>query len=97
MPKLIGIGYFNATSKGIMDAAKELGKTPIECRDFPGFVANRVLMPMINEAVYALMEGVAKAFSKDFRFEMKEGQEIYEKLKFYGFPILVKEDLHGSI
>ncbi len=40
--------------------AKQFGKVPVECNDFPGFVSNRVLMPMINEAVYALYEGVAK-------------------------------------
>ena len=38
--------------------AKQFGKTPVECNDFPGFISNRVLMPMINEAVYTLMEGV---------------------------------------
>jgi 3-hydroxybutyryl-CoA dehydrogenase len=42
-----------------MDVARALGKTPVEVNDFPGFVANRVLMPMINEAVYCVMEGVA--------------------------------------
>jgi len=40
--------------------AKQFGKVPVECNDFPGFVSNRILMPMINEAVYALYEGVAK-------------------------------------
>jgi len=40
--------------------SKQFGKIPVECNDFPGFVSNRVLMPMINEAVYALYEGVAK-------------------------------------
>jgi 3-hydroxybutyryl-CoA dehydrogenase len=39
--------------------ARQLGKTPVEVRDFPGFVSNRVLMPMINEAIYAVYEGVA--------------------------------------
>ncbi len=38
--------------------SKQFGKVPVECNDFPGFISNRVLMPMINEAVYALMEGV---------------------------------------
>jgi 3-hydroxybutyryl-CoA dehydrogenase len=38
--------------------SRKFGKVPVECNDFPGFVANRILMPMINEAVYALMEGV---------------------------------------
>ncbi|MFC4077309.1 3-hydroxybutyryl-CoA dehydrogenase [Salinithrix halophila] len=40
--------------------AKELGKTPVEVKDFPGFISNRVLMPMINEAIYAVYEGVAE-------------------------------------
>ncbi len=41
-----------------MELAKKLGKTPVAARDFPGFLANRILMPMINEAIFALMEGV---------------------------------------
>ncbi len=48
----------NVTSK-IMELSKTLGKVPVEVNDFPGFVANRVLMPMINEAIYTLFEGVA--------------------------------------
>jgi 3-hydroxybutyryl-CoA dehydrogenase len=40
------------------DLCRKLGKTPVEAADYPGFIANRILMPMINEAVYALMEGV---------------------------------------
>jgi 3-hydroxybutyryl-CoA dehydrogenase len=43
----------------VTDLARKLGKTPVEVHDFPGFVSNRVLMPMINEAVYCLQEGVA--------------------------------------
>jgi 3-hydroxybutyryl-CoA dehydrogenase len=42
-----------------MEVSRQLGKTPVEVRDFPGFVANRVLMPMINEAAFCVMEGVA--------------------------------------
>ena len=49
------------TTKTVMELARSVGKTPIEARDFPGFVANRVLMPMINEAAFALQEGVASA------------------------------------
>ncbi len=45
--------------------ARRLGKTPVEARDFPGFIANRVLMPMLNEAMYALMEGVGTAEAID--------------------------------
>jgi len=48
------------TAHAIVELAKELGKVPAEARDFPGFVSNRILMPFINEAVYALMEGVAE-------------------------------------
>ncbi|MBP8985760.1 MAG: 3-hydroxybutyryl-CoA dehydrogenase [Syntrophobacterales bacterium] len=40
--------------------AKQFGKVPVECNDFPGFISNRILMPMINEAFYALMEGVGQ-------------------------------------
>ena len=40
------------------DLCKRLGKTPVEAADYPGFIANRILMPMINEAIYAVMEGV---------------------------------------
>jgi len=48
------------TTRTVTDLARGLGKTPVEVNDFPGFVANRVLMPMINEAVFAVYEGVAK-------------------------------------
>ena len=49
----------DATAARVMDLARDLGKTPVEVNDYPGFVSNRVLMPMINEAVYCVMEGVA--------------------------------------
>ena len=55
----------DATAGRVMAIARELGKTPVEVNDYPGFVANRVLMPMINEAVFCLMEGVASAESID--------------------------------
>ncbi len=49
----------NETINVILDLSKKLGKDPALVNDYPGFVANRILMPMINEAIYALMEGVA--------------------------------------
>jgi len=49
----------DGTASSVEGLAKRLGKTPIFCNDLPGFVSNRVLMPMINEAVEALREGVA--------------------------------------
>ncbi len=47
------------TFKAVFQLSEKLGKTPVEVNDYPGFVANRILMPMINEAIYTLMEGVA--------------------------------------
>jgi 3-hydroxybutyryl-CoA dehydrogenase len=49
----------DATTQAVMAMAAALGKTPVEVNDYPGFVSNRVLMPMINEAVYCVFEGVA--------------------------------------
>ncbi len=49
----------DATTETIMTLSKSLEKTPVEVNDYPGFVANRILMPMINEAIYSLYEGVA--------------------------------------
>ena len=54
-----GLATSDETIKLTLGLTEELGKTPVEVSDFPGFVSNRVLMPMINEAVFALMEGVA--------------------------------------
>jgi 3-hydroxybutyryl-CoA dehydrogenase len=53
-----GLATSDETTRYVVDLSKQLGKTPVEVNDFPGFVSNRVLMPMINEAVYCLMEGV---------------------------------------
>ena len=55
-----GLDTSDATAQAITGLAEDLGKTPAEARDLPGFVSNRILMPFINEAVYALLEGVAE-------------------------------------
>jgi 3-hydroxybutyryl-CoA dehydrogenase len=55
-----GLQTSDETTATIVDLCKKLGKTPVEVNDSPGFVSNRVLIPMINEAVYCVMEGVAK-------------------------------------
>ncbi|MBU1938015.1 3-hydroxybutyryl-CoA dehydrogenase [bacterium] len=69
MMKLIEVIRALATSDEthatVVELAQKLGKTPITVNDFPGFIANRILMPMINEAVYCLMEGVADAEAID--------------------------------
>ena len=54
-----GLSTSDATAAAVEDLARRMGKTPIFCNDAPGFVSNRVLMPMINEAIEALREGVA--------------------------------------
>ena len=54
-----GLETADETHSAVHELAERLGKEPVEVRDFPGFVSNRVLMPMINEAVYCVMEGVA--------------------------------------
>jgi 3-hydroxybutyryl-CoA dehydrogenase len=54
-----GIATSDETAHSVRALAERMGKTPIFCNDYPGFVSNRVLMPMINEAIYALFEGVA--------------------------------------
>jgi len=60
-----GLQTADETAATVMETVKGLGKTPVLVHDAPGFVANRILMPMINEAVYTLMEGVATAEAID--------------------------------
>ncbi|MEZ4520040.1 MAG: 3-hydroxybutyryl-CoA dehydrogenase [Thermomicrobiales bacterium] len=60
-----GIDTSDETARATADLARKAGKSPVEVQDFPGFVSNRVLMPMINEAVFCLMEGVASRESID--------------------------------
>src|SRR5262249_7659668 len=60
-----GLATSDDTTQRVLERSKAVGKTPVEVRDYPGFVANRILMPMINEAVYCLMEGVGTAESID--------------------------------
>jgi 3-hydroxybutyryl-CoA dehydrogenase len=60
-----GLETSDETAAAISELAVELGKTPAQARDLPGFVSNRILMPFINEAAYALLEGVAEAQAID--------------------------------
>ncbi|NPB04529.1 MAG: 3-hydroxybutyryl-CoA dehydrogenase [Thermotogae bacterium] len=54
-----GYATSDETAELVIELAKKLGKTPVEVKDYPGFISNRVLMPMINEAIWALYEGIA--------------------------------------
>jgi 3-hydroxybutyryl-CoA dehydrogenase len=65
-----GLATSDATFGTVRDLAVRLGKTPVEVNDAPGFVSNRVLMPLINEAAYAVMEGVATAEAVDQVFKL---------------------------
>ena len=60
-----GLATSDETTQRVMAWSTTVGKTPVEARDYPGFIANRILMPMINEAVFCLMEGVGTAESID--------------------------------
>jgi 3-hydroxybutyryl-CoA dehydrogenase len=60
-----GLATSDETTRTVLELSKRLGKTPVEVNDFPGFVSNRVLMPMINEAIFCLMEGVGTPESID--------------------------------
>jgi 3-hydroxybutyryl-CoA dehydrogenase len=66
-----GYSTSDQTYKTIKDLSEKLGKVPVEVFDYPGFVSNRILMPMINEAIYTLMEGVAS--KEDIDTVMKLG------------------------
>lgn len=66
-----GMATTNDTFNTVRDLCLKLDKTPVEVNDYPGFISNRVLIPMINEAVYCLMEGMAKA--EDIDTVMKLG------------------------
>jgi 3-hydroxybutyryl-CoA dehydrogenase len=60
-----GLATSDETTARVVALTKAVGKTPVEANDYPGFIANRILMPMINEAVYCLMEGVGSAEAID--------------------------------
>ena len=60
-----GIATSDETYAKVKEMSETMGKTPLDCQDFPGFVANRILLPMINEAIFALYEGVATRESID--------------------------------
>ena len=60
-----GVATSDETMKRSMELVREVGKTPVEANDYPGFIANRILMPMINEAAYCVMEGVGSVIAID--------------------------------
>src|SRR5204863_10101717 len=75
-----GIATSNETYERVRALAEQMGKTALDCQDSPGFVSNRVLMPMINEAVFALYEGVATREGLDgiLNFDMNHPMGLLE-------------------
>jgi 3-hydroxybutyryl-CoA dehydrogenase len=84
-------GYVTAdeTYQTTEQLAKEVGKTPVEVNDYPGFVSNRVLMPMINEAIFALWEGVAtkEAIDQVMKLGMNHPMGPLELADFIGLDV----------
>src|SRR5690606_3793340 len=71
-----GIATSDATYEQTVELAQAMGKTVVTSQDYPGFIVNRILMPMINEAVFALMEGVATADDIDRAMKLGTNQPM---------------------
>ena len=93
-----GLQTSDETTRATEDLAKKLGKTPVEVNDAPGFVSNRVLMPLINEAIYATMEGVAtpEAIDKVMKLGMNHPMGPLTLADFIGLDVCLSilEVLH---
>ena len=96
-----GYATSDETYQAIHDLTIKLGKTPAVSKDFPGFIANRILMPMINEAVYALMEGVASKEDIDtvMKLGMAHPMGPLTLADYIGLDVClaVMEVLHGGL
>lgn len=86
-----GMATSEATLIAVRDLSIKLGKTPVEVNDAPGFVSNRVLMPLINEAAYSVMEGVAKpdAIDRVFKLGMAHPMGPLTLADFIGIDVCV--------
>jgi 3-hydroxybutyryl-CoA dehydrogenase len=96
-----GLLTSDATYQAIEALAKDLGKTPVEVNDFPGFVSNRILMPMINEAIYTLYEGVAtpEAIDTVMKLGMNHPMGPLQLADFIGLDtcLAIMEVLHSGL
>jgi 3-hydroxybutyryl-CoA dehydrogenase len=105
MMKLIelirGIATSNETFGVIYELSKKLGKTPVEVNDYPGFIANRILMPMINEAIYAHMEGVGTIEAIDEVMKLGAGHPMgpFTLADFIGLDVClaILEVMHDGL
>jgi len=96
-----GLDTADETFSVVMKLSKALGKTPVEVNDYPGFVSNRVLMPMINEAIYCVMEGVAskQAIDKVMKLGMNHPMGPLALADFIGLDVClhIMEVLHKQL
>jgi len=96
-----GLATAEETFAAVKEVAVRLGKTPVEVNDFPGFISNRILMPMINEAVYALYEGVAEKEAIDaiMKLGMNHPMGPLELADFIGLDtcLSIMETLHEGL
>jgi 3-hydroxybutyryl-CoA dehydrogenase len=95
-----GLATTDEVYKTIEEMTVKLGKTPVECNDFPGFVSNRILMPMINEAIFTLQEGVAtkEAIDDIMRLGMNHPMGPLQLADFIGLDtcLYIMEVLHDG-
>ena len=96
-----GLATSEEVYKVIEETAKELGKIPVEVNDFPGFVSNRILMPMINEAIFTLYEGVAskEAIDEVMKLGMNHPMGPLQLADFIGLDtcLYIMETLHEGL
>ena len=96
-----GLATSDETTAEVLALAEKMGKSAVECRDFPGFVSNRVLMPMINEAVYCLYEGVGEPEAIDtiMKLGMNHPMEPLTLADFIGLDtcLAIMEVLHEGL
>jgi 3-hydroxybutyryl-CoA dehydrogenase len=96
-----GLQTSDATTAATKSIAEAMGKTAVECRDFPGFVSNRVLMPLINEAIFCLHENVADAAAIDtiMKLGMNHPMGPLTLADFIGLDtcLYILEILHGGL
>jgi 3-hydroxybutyryl-CoA dehydrogenase len=96
-----GLATSDETAAAVVALAEKLGKTPVEAQDYPGFISNRILCPMINEAIYALMEGVgtAEAIDTVMKLGMNHPMGPLELADLIGLDVIlsIMEVLHEGL
>ena len=96
-----GLLTSDETYRAIESLARQLGKTPVAVQDYPGFVSNRILMPMINEAIFCVMEGVAEpeAIDRVMKLGMNHPMGPLQLADFIGLDscLAIMEVLHDGL